>query len=51
MADVKQVEEQEVCCGGPAPKESDACWAEDADAKAGDEGNGCGCGTTASCCG
>jgi len=33
------------CCGGPAPKPSEACCVRDADAKA--EGqSGCGCGTT-----
>lgn len=33
------------CCGGPAPKPSEACCVKDADAKA--EGKpGCGCGTT-----
>jgi RNA polymerase sigma-70 factor (ECF subfamily) len=31
------------CCGGPAPKEANACCALDADVKAGG-GSGCGCG-------
>jgi hypothetical protein len=31
------------CCGGPAPKEADACCVKDADAKAAGEA-GCGCG-------
>ena len=34
------------CCGGPAPKEADACCVKDADAKAAGAG-GCGCGTSA----
>jgi hypothetical protein len=35
------------CCGGPAPKDADACCVQDADAKAaGDEGCGCGTPTT-----
>jgi hypothetical protein len=50
------------CCGGPAPKETDACCVKDADAKAAGE-TGCGCGVpkpvatsapavaAASCCG
>ena len=33
----------EGCCGGPAPKEADACCVADADAKAAGQG-GCGCG-------
>jgi hypothetical protein len=33
------------CCGGPAPKESEACCVKDADAKAAGQ-SGCGCGTT-----
>lgn len=33
------------CCGGPAPKESNACCALDAEVKA-TGGSGCGCGTT-----
>lgn len=35
------------CCGGPAPKETDACCVADAEAKAVGEG-GCGCETTPS---
>jgi len=31
------------CCGGPAPKEADACCVKDADAKAAGQ-TGCGCG-------
>lgn len=49
------------CCGGPAPKEADACCVKDADAKAAGE-SGCGCGVAprvqasqpaaaAACCG
>ena len=47
------------CCGGPAPKEADACCVKDADAKAAGE-TGCGCGApktapavaaASSCCG
>lgn len=34
----------EGCCGGPAPKETDACCVADAEAKAAGEG-GCGCDT------
>lgn len=34
----------EGCCGGPAPKETDACCVADAEAKAAGEG-GCGCNT------
>ena len=35
------------CCGGPAPKETDACCVKDADAKAaGESGCGCGCSTS-----
>jgi hypothetical protein len=33
------------CCGGPAPKEADACCVQDADAKSAGQ-TGCGCGTT-----
>lgn len=45
MAEVNVVAEQpaSACCGGPAPKEADACCAKDADAKAAGE-TGCGCG-------
>jgi len=45
--DEKVVAEQQAsaCCGGPAPKEVDACCVKDADAKAaGETGCGCGCG-------
>ena len=46
------------CCGGPAPKGTDACCAQDAAVKS-TGGAGCGCGATASatspkktgCCG
>jgi hypothetical protein len=34
--------EETGCCGGPAPKEVDACCAKDAEAKADGE-RGCGC--------
>lgn len=34
------------CCGGPAPKDVDACCMKDAEAKA-EGGSGCGCGSTA----
>ena len=46
MVEVKSVEEEapSACCGGPAPKEADACCVKDADAKAAGE-SGCGCGT------
>ena len=37
----------EGCCGGPAPKNTDACCVADAEAKAAGEG-GCGCGATPS---
>lgn len=48
-------EEKTTCCGGPAPKESDACCVKDAEAKAAGE-TGCACtddqpAATASCCG
>jgi hypothetical protein len=33
------------CCGGPAPVESDACCAQDAEAKTAGQA-GCGCGST-----
>ncbi|HEX9983915.1 MAG TPA: hypothetical protein VGF69_11675 [Thermoanaerobaculia bacterium] len=33
------------CCGGPAPKDGEACCVKDADAKAAGQ-SGCGCGTT-----
>lgn len=35
------------CCGGPAPKGTDACCVRDADVKAAG-GSGCGCGAPAS---
>lgn len=35
------------CCGGPAPKDADACCAQDAAAKAAGEA-GCGCSVTPS---
>lgn len=48
MTEVSAVVEQQpvasACCGGPAPKEADACCVKDADAKAAGE-TGCGCGT------
>ena len=64
MKTMNAVAEQPVasaCCGGPAPKEADACCVQDADAKAAGE-TGCGCGApktvtksapavAASCCG
>ncbi len=62
MAEVSAVQEPaSACCGGPAPKEADACCVKDADAKAAGE-SGCGCGTAkpvtksapaaaAACCG
>jgi SAM-dependent methyltransferase len=37
----------EGCCGGPAPKDADACCVADTEAKAAGEG-GCGCGVTPS---
>ncbi len=37
----------EGCCGGPVPKDADACCVADAEAKAAGEG-GCGCGATPS---
>jgi SAM-dependent methyltransferase len=37
----------EGCCGGPAPKDADACCVADANAKAAGE-SGCGCGATSS---
>lgn len=37
-------ENEYVCCGGPAPKESDGCCRADADAKAAGQ-IGCGCST------
>ena len=43
MVEVNAVLEQPACCGGPAPKEVDACCVKDADAKAAGE-SGCGCG-------
>ncbi|HYI12295.1 MAG TPA: FAD-dependent oxidoreductase [Thermoanaerobaculia bacterium] len=44
MTEVNAVAEQPAaCCGGPAPKEADACCVKDADAKAAGQG-GCGCG-------
>ena len=56
MADIKEVKAVEtqasVCCGGPAPKDSDACCAQDAQAKAaGETGSAC-CepAPAASCC-
>jgi hypothetical protein len=60
MNEVDGVEKQ-ACCGGPAPKEADACCVKDADAKAAGE-TGCGCGVpktgeprapvaASSCCG
>jgi len=39
-------ETADVCCGGPAPAQSDACCAEDAKAKVLEKA-GCGCGTAA----
>jgi thioredoxin reductase len=43
MNETKAVmEEKASCCGGPAPKETDACCVKDADAKAAGE-SGCGC--------
>ncbi len=44
MAKVSVVENQpaSACCGGPAPKEADACCVKDADAKSAGE-TGCGC--------
>ena len=63
MTEVNGVGEprEAACCGGPAPKDADACCVKDADAKAGGE-SGCGCGepkleqpsapvAAASCCG
>ena len=62
MAEVKPVDRKapSACCGGPAPKQSDACCVKDADAKEAGE-SGCGCGTarpsakettpTSGCCG
>lgn len=44
MSEVNAVEAKSGCCGGPAPKEVDACCVKDADAKAAGE-SGCGCGT------
>ena len=48
MSEVSAVAEQKAsaCCGGPAPKEADACCVKDADAKAAGE-TGCGCGVAA----
>lgn len=44
MSEVNAVAGQPAaCCGGPAPKEADACCVKDADAKAAGEA-GCGCG-------
>ncbi len=45
MTEMNAVEEPRAaaCCGGPAPKEADACCVKDADAKAAGEA-GCGCG-------
>lgn len=44
MAEVSAVAEQpaSACCGGPAPKEAEACCVEDADAKTAGQ-TGCGC--------
>jgi len=62
MAEANAVEVQaSACCGGPAPKDVDACCVKDADAKAAGE-SGCGCGApkaansapqvaASSCCG
>ena len=62
MAEDKKVASQAVslCCGGPAPEDSEACCVQDADAKASGE-VGCGCyavprkaerkAAAASCCG
>lgn len=63
MTELNAVAEQpaSTCCGGPAPRETDACCVRDADAKAAGE-TGCGCGVpqgsqkgapavAASCCG
>jgi hypothetical protein len=36
------VKAQSSCCGGPAPKDTDACCVQDANAKA-SGGAGCGC--------
>lgn len=48
MAELKEVAGQQAaaCCGGPAPKDADACCVKDADAKAAGE-SGCGCGVPA----
>ena len=51
-------QESSMCCGGPAPKDAEACCAQDAAAKSAGEA-GCGCGQpndaeqkrTVSCCG
>ena len=40
----EEVATSSACCGGPAPKEIDACCVADAQAKAA-TGQGCGCGT------
>jgi hypothetical protein len=63
MAEMNAVAAQpaSACCGGPAPKEAEACCVKDADAKAAGE-SGCGCGlpkvaqsnapaASTSCCG
>lgn len=43
--DVKAIEEEIGCCGGPAADGVDACCVKDADAKAAGE-DGCGCNST-----
>jgi hypothetical protein len=51
MAESNAVQESSTaCCGGPAPKEADACCVKDAEAKAaGQDGCGCGAPKPASC--
>jgi hypothetical protein len=51
-SDLKKSVVDEVCCGGPAPDEIDACCTADAAAKNASN-QGCGCtpsGSTVSCC-
>jgi thioredoxin reductase len=43
---IETMAEASACCGGPTPKEADACCVKDAEAKAQGEA-GCGCGSSA----